>query len=89
MNDKKEHFSIKRRMKSFAFAYNGIKCLVIKEHNARIHISAFICVIILGVLLRIELIEWIFYCNSIREVFLYLNSLIQLLKRLLTSLSLI
>ncbi|MBS2100963.1 diacylglycerol kinase family protein [Carboxylicivirga linearis] len=59
MYDEKEHFSIKRRMKSFAFAFNGIKDLVLKEHNARIHVLALICTVILGILLKLELIEWI------------------------------
>ncbi|MGF1638088.1 MAG: diacylglycerol kinase [Cyclobacteriaceae bacterium] len=52
-------FSIKKRVKSFSFAINGLKYLIRNEHNARIHLLATICVIVLGVLLGLKPAEWI------------------------------
>lgn len=46
-------------MKSFAFAFNGIKNLIKREHNARIHLVALVFVIGIGVFLKIELLEWV------------------------------
>ena len=54
-----DRFSVKKRLKSFSFAFNGIKYLIIKEHNARIHIVALICVIGFGIFFNIKLTEWI------------------------------
>ncbi|MDR1730133.1 MAG: diacylglycerol kinase family protein [Prevotellaceae bacterium] len=52
-------FSISGRLKSFTFAFNGLKILVREEHNARIHIAITVCVVIAGFLLHISLTEWI------------------------------
>lgn len=54
-----DRFLIRNRLVSFRFAFNGIKNLIKNEHNSRIHIVTLICVIVLGLLLKIELIEWI------------------------------
>lgn len=54
-----DKFLLRNRLKSFRFAFNGIKKLIKNEHNARIHIAALICVIGLGVFFKIELTEWI------------------------------
>ena len=56
---KKENFSIKKRLKSFRFAIKGIKNLIINEHNARIHLTALLVVIGLGLFLKLELMEWV------------------------------
>jgi len=56
---KPDKFLLRNRLKSFRFAFNGIKKLIKNEHNARIHIVALICVIGLGVFFKIELTEWI------------------------------
>ena len=56
---KSDDFSLKKRLKSFAFAFNGLKSLINKEHNARIHVIVLICVIFFGVLFKIEVTEWI------------------------------
>jgi diacylglycerol kinase len=55
----KERFSLKKRIRSFGFAFQGLKTLLREEPNARIHIVAAICVIILGFLLKISAGEWI------------------------------
>lgn len=57
MKDNK--FSIKKRLTSFKYAFNGLFILLKEEHNSRIHFVAMIVVIILGFLLKIERIEWI------------------------------
>ena len=56
---KPENFSIKKRIKSFGFAFNGLKILFQEEHNARIHLVATIGVVVAGFLFNISGIEWI------------------------------
>ncbi len=56
---KKENFSIKKRLQSFRFAIKGIKNLIINEHNARIHLTALLVVIGLGLFFKLELMEWV------------------------------
>lgn len=52
-------FTLKKRLKSFTYAFNGIYMLIRNEHNAWIHCFAAVCVIVLGFLLDIESYEWI------------------------------
>jgi len=54
-----QKFSIKKRLASFKYAFNGLKILVLEEHNARIHLAAAICVILLGLFFNISALEWI------------------------------
>lgn len=56
---KQEKFSITKRIKSFKFAFNGLRILIIEEHNARIHLFVAIITIIAAILLKISTIEWI------------------------------
>ena len=56
---KNDGFTIKKRLKSFKFAFNGIKLLISKEHNAWIHCFAAVCVTIAGFCLDISSAEWI------------------------------
>ena len=56
---KKENFSIKKRLQSFRFAIKGVKNLIINEHNARIHLTALLVIIGLGLFLKLELMEWV------------------------------
>ena len=65
----KQAFSIHKRMKSFPFAFNGLKILVQEEHNSWIHIAITICVAVAGFLLHISLIEWIALILCIGFVF--------------------
>ena len=58
MNNKQE-FSIKKRLKSFKYALNGLKILITNEHNSRIHIMAMIFAIILGFVFEISNMEWV------------------------------
>lgn len=54
-----EHFSIKKRIKSFSYAFAGLKVLFKEEHNSWIHAVAAVCAITAGFLLDISAIEWI------------------------------
>ena len=56
---KNQKFSIRERLKSFGFAFNGLKILIREEHNARIHLFAVVCVTIAGVFFKITVSEWI------------------------------
>jgi len=56
---KQEKFSLRTRLKSFTYAFNGLKILIVEEHNARIHLFAAICVVIAGFVLKISSAEWI------------------------------
>ena len=56
---KNEKFSIIKRFKSFKYAFNGIKILILKEHNSRIHLFAAIVVMVAGFYFRISKMEWI------------------------------
>ena len=55
---KSQKFSIKTRLKSFKYAFNGLKILWKEEHNARIHFLFVIVVLIAGFTFNISLIEW-------------------------------
>lgn len=56
--NKTHRFSWRKRLKSFRFAFHGIKKLVQNEHNARIHFVALIFAIGFGIFFQIELTEW-------------------------------
>lgn len=56
---KDKSFSFRKRAASFKFAFNGIRLLIAKEHNARIHCFATLCVIIAGMVLDLSRLEWI------------------------------
>ena len=56
---KKEPFSLRARMASFRNAWKGLSVFVRQEHNAWIHLSMTVLVILAGVLFRISTSEWI------------------------------
>lgn len=53
-----EKFSLRKRIKSFGYAFAGIKVLLREEHNARIHLVAAIAAVTLGFLFGITPGEW-------------------------------
>ena len=55
---KQRRFSIKTRLKSFKYAFNGLKILWKEEHNARIHFLFVIGVVIAGFTFKISSTEW-------------------------------
>ena len=50
---------MKKFIKSFKYAFEGIFTGIKKERNMKIHISIMILVIIFGILLKINKVEWI------------------------------
>ncbi|MCF8369310.1 MAG: diacylglycerol kinase family protein [Bacteroidales bacterium] len=56
-NSSSGKFSLKKRMESFKYAFNGI-ILLSREHNAWIHFVAALLVIILGFIFNISFFEW-------------------------------
>jgi diacylglycerol kinase len=51
-------FSLKQRFESFKFAFHGLWSLLKNEHNSRIHLSAAIVAITMGIILKISTVEW-------------------------------
>lgn len=60
-SDKKnsEKFSFAGRLKSFRFAFSGLKTMLVNEHNFRIHLVILALVIIAGIILKIPASGWI------------------------------
>jgi len=56
---KQENFSLPKRIKSFGFAFNGLKILIKEEHNFRVHLLAACLVLIAGYIFHLSAIEWI------------------------------
>lgn len=59
---KQEAFSFSKRIRSFGYAFQGIKTLIRDEHNSRIHVCFMAAVIIAGVLFGISATEWCLVC---------------------------
>ena len=57
--EKKESFSLKKRISSFRFAINGLVNCIKYEHNARVHTLAVVIVTVLGFVFQITIPEWI------------------------------
>ena len=53
-----EKFSIAKRLKSFTYAFNGLRVLFKEEHNSRIHLFATICVVVAGILLKLSVLVY-------------------------------
>jgi undecaprenol kinase/diacylglycerol kinase (ATP) len=62
---KEKNFSITKRLKSFGFAFNGLRILFKEEHNSRIHFFATVIVIIAAILFELNTYEWIAIIFSI------------------------
>ena len=67
---KRKNFSIKARIKSFKYAWSGLRTAIVFEHNARIHALAAILVIILSWVLNISALEWLAVSGAIAIVFI-------------------
>ncbi|MBR6757697.1 MAG: diacylglycerol kinase family protein [Bacteroidaceae bacterium] len=53
----KPRFSLQARLHSFVYAARGLK-LLLREHNAWIHLVATICVLIVGIMVSLSPMEW-------------------------------
>jgi diacylglycerol kinase (ATP) len=56
--EKVQRFSIRARLKSFRYAFNGIRSVCVTQPNFRIHTAAALVVVTAGILLRVSTIEW-------------------------------
>lgn len=65
----KKPFSVRARLKSFTYAFQGWKVLVGEEHNARIHLVAAILAVLAGFILKISALEWTIIVFAIGLVF--------------------
>jgi diacylglycerol kinase (ATP) len=50
-----ERFSIRKRIKSFGYAFAGLKVLFKEEHNSWMAV----CAVVAGIMLHISTMEWI------------------------------
>lgn len=64
-----KRFSLSERVRSFKYAFAGLKTLFLEEHNARIHAAAAVVATILGFVLDISPNEWIALVIVIGAVF--------------------
>jgi diacylglycerol kinase (ATP) len=62
-------FSIIYRIKSFKYAFNGLKLFFIHDHNGRVHLFAAIVAIGMSFYLEISGLEWIAILSVISAVF--------------------
>ncbi|HBG71202.1 MAG: diacylglycerol kinase [Bacteroidetes bacterium GWF2_43_63] len=60
-----KRFSIAKRIKSFVFAFNGLRILFKEEHNSRIHLFATIIVLTAAIIFDVNTYEWIAIILSI------------------------
>lgn len=56
---KNDGFTLRKRLRSFRYAFNGIRLLVQHEHNAWIHCFAAVCAVTAGWLAGLSAAEWI------------------------------
>ncbi|QES88202.1 diacylglycerol kinase family protein [Rhizosphaericola mali] len=64
----KQPFSIRNRIKSFGYAFEGLQQFFKSEHNARVHLVAAIIAILLGIYLHISKLEWLILILTIAIV---------------------
>ena len=58
-------FSVKERIKSFGYAFEGLFYAIRTEHNIWIHLLATLAVIVLGIIYHISIAEWLFVIFAI------------------------
>ena len=59
MEKKENKFSLADRLRSFSYAFRGIRDILKEEHNFRIHMIVLLIVIAAGFLLHISAGEWL------------------------------
>jgi len=81
-----QKFSIRKRLRSFVFAFNGILILLKTQHNTWIHLVATVVVICGGIFFKIKTFEWLFIIIAISMVWIVegLNSSIEFLADTIT-----
>ena len=56
---KNKNISIKRLIKSFGYAFSGIRMMIYQEQNAKIHLFAILIVAAAGFYFQLSALEWI------------------------------
>ncbi len=56
---KNDGFTLRKRLRSFGYAFHGIRLLITQEANAWIHCFAAVCVVVAGFFFGISMSEWI------------------------------
>ena len=56
---KNKGISLKRLIKSFVYAFNGIRRMIVQEQNAKIHLLAMFLATITGLFFHLSATEWI------------------------------
>lgn len=56
---KNNGFTLRKRLRSFGYAFHGIRLLITQEVNAWIHCFAAVCVVVAGFFFGISMSEWI------------------------------
>lgn len=56
---KNNGFTLRKRLKSFTYAFHGIYLLIRYEHNAWIHTAAAVCVVLAGLFFQLTPGEWV------------------------------
>ncbi|HMR19981.1 MAG TPA: diacylglycerol kinase family protein [Sphingobacterium sp.] len=84
---KDKNFSIVKRLRSFAFAFNGLRILCKEEPNAIIHFIAAVIVIIASILFDLNAYEWvaIFFSIGLVVTTEIINTVIENIADLLTT----
>lgn len=59
LHGKAEPFSLKKRAKSFRFAFKGIYYMIKTQHNFWVQMCIVVLVIILGIVVEVDLSEWV------------------------------
>jgi len=56
---KNRSISLKRLIKSFGYACNGLRLMFVQEQNAKLHLSAILIVVAAGLYFQLSAFEWI------------------------------
>jgi diacylglycerol kinase len=54
-----QRFSLVARLKSFGYAFAGLRTLVVEQHNARLHLLATVLVVALALGLQVSRGDWL------------------------------
>lgn len=65
---KNDGFTLKKRLKSFRYAFHGVYLLIRFEHNAWIHTAAALCTLAAGTIVGLSVTEWMFIAAAIGMV---------------------
>jgi diacylglycerol kinase (ATP) len=67
---KRQHFSIRDRLRSFVFAWAGLKYMLRHQHNARVHLGIAVLVCVTGVIAGLDNSDWRWIAIAIGLVWL-------------------